>query len=100
PKATFKSMAVIGHNLALVLLLASSGLADQASEALERLNYVATALSDNNPADAMVPFDKSLPEYEKLRRYFAGLTDGFQLTNEATVTDEEHSEGETKLTLQ
>ncbi|MGA8028510.1 MAG: hypothetical protein WB992_15305 [Bryobacteraceae bacterium] len=85
---------------ALFLLLACSARADQAAAVLEQINHVARALSDGNPADAMTPFDKSLPQYETLRNYFSGLTDAYQLTNEATVTDEQDAENETKLKLQ
>ncbi len=85
--------------LALLGLLAVPSPADRAADVLAQLNHVATALTDGNSADAMSPFDKSFPDYEKLRNYFDGLTSAFQLVNEVNVTDEQDSETETKVTL-
>lgn len=93
-------MAAIAPRVALVLMLAFAARADQSAAALEQINHIASALSDGNPADAMAPFDKSLPQYEMLRNYFSGLTDAYQLSNEATISDEQDGENETKLTLE
>ena len=47
----------------------------------------------------MTPFDKSFPKYEKLSDYFVGLASAFQIDNEVSVTDEEDTDTETKLTV-
>jgi hypothetical protein len=74
--------------------------ADRAQDVLSTINYVATALAGDNAADAMTPFDKSFPNYVKLRDYFAGLTDGWQIVNEVDVTDEEDSATQSNVTVQ
>ena len=77
---------------ALLLASTSSAGADQPAEIRARLHDVATALTDRNPAGAMTPFSKSLPEYERLRRYFDGLTEAFSIVNEVDVLDEQDTE--------
>jgi len=85
----------------LVLTLFSLPLqADRAHDVLSTINYVATALAGDNAADAMTPFDKSFPNYVKLRDYFEGLTDGWQIVNEVDVTDEEDSATQSNITVQ
>ncbi len=74
--------------------------ADQAHDVLRAINHVATALTGGNPADAMIPFDKSCPNYTSLQDDFIALTSGYELSNEADVTDEADSPKETTLTLQ
>ncbi len=74
--------------------------ADRAQDVLSTINYVATALAGDNATDAMTPFDKSFPKYAKLRDYFAGLTDGWQIVNEIDVTDEEDSATQSNVTVQ
>ena len=85
-------MAVIERRTALFVMLfaiASAGLrADQATELRARLGNVANALSAGNAAEAMAPFSKSFKDYEKLRRYFTGLTDAFAIENEVDVLEE------------
>jgi len=65
-----------------------------------QVSYVASALTAGNPADAMSPFDKSVPGYDKLRGYFSGLTGAFELTNQLEVTEEQDSKDEATLTLE
>jgi hypothetical protein len=104
-------MPAIGHRLTLhraapITALALSLFvlplkADRAQDVLSTINYVATALAGDNAADAMTPFDKSFPNYVKLRDYFAGLTDGWQIVNEVDVTDEEEdSATQSNVTVQ
>ena len=93
-------MAAIARKLFLACAFAVTAVADQAHDVLRVINHVATALTDGNPSDAMVPFDKSFPNYTALQNDFIGLTDAFQLSNEADVTDEDDSPAETTLTLQ
>ncbi len=45
------------------------------------------------------PIDKSFANYDKLRNYFEGLANSFQLSNGVEITDEQDSENETKLTV-
>jgi hypothetical protein len=74
--------------------------AERAQDILSTINYVATALAGDNAADAMTPFDKSFPNYVKLRDYFAGLTDGWQIVNEVDVMDEDDSATQSNVTVQ
>ncbi|MGH9583916.1 MAG: hypothetical protein ACRD4O_13370 [Bryobacteraceae bacterium] len=95
-------MAVIAPRVVAALaaaLLAVALRADQTSDALAEVNRVATALSANNPAEAIAQFDQSYPDYDKLKNYFIGLTGAYTITNEATILDERDSPGVAILTL-
>lgn len=85
--------------LAVLGIFTALGRADRAADVLAQLNHVATALTDGNGLDAMSPFDKSFPDYQKLSNYFDGLTSSFQLVNEAKIADEQDTDTETKLTV-
>ena len=92
-------MAAIGRSsLVYLLALAATGLGAETPRA--QVSYVASALTAGNPADAMTPFDKSFPAYEKLRGYFSGLTGAFQLTSQLEVTEEQDSSEEATLTVE
>jgi hypothetical protein len=92
-------MAAIARSPVVFLLaLAAAGLGAEMPRA--QVSYVASALTAGNPADAMTPFDKSFPAYEKLRGYFTGLTGAFQVTNQLEVTEEQDSPDEATLTLE
>lgn len=80
-------------------MFAVRGRADRAADVLAQLNHIATALTDGNAVDAMSPFDKSLADYDKLSKYFDGLTNAFQLVNEVDISDEQDTETESKLTV-
>jgi hypothetical protein len=86
--------------IALLLSLALAMSADQAHDVLEVINHVATSLTDGDPSDALSQFSKSYENYNKLREYFSGLTDAFQISNEADVLDEQDKPDETSLVLQ
>ena len=73
--------------------------AERTADVLATVNYVAAALSSDNPIDAMRPFDKSFVNYVKLRDYFSGLTDSSQLVNDVDVTDEQDSAAESSVTV-
>jgi hypothetical protein len=73
--------------------------ADQASDLRTLLSDIAVALTSGDPASALEPFSKSLPDYNKLRDYFSGLTSAFDIVNEVDVTDEQDSPHETKATV-
>lgn len=91
-------MAAIARSpMVFLLALAAAGLGAEMPRA--QVSYVASALTAGNPADAMTPFDKSFPAYDKLRGYFSGLTGAFQLTNQLEVTEEQDSPDEATLTL-
>jgi hypothetical protein len=95
-------MAATGRrSFQFILLLVSVTLcrADQAHDVLQVINRVTTALTANNPADAIAPFDKSFAGYETLADYFANLTSSYAVSNEADIVDETDSGNETKLTL-
>jgi hypothetical protein len=91
-------MAAIGHSLLVFVALAAAGLGAELPRA--QVSHVASALTAGNAADAMSPFDKSLPDYEKLRGYFSGLTSAFQLTSQLEVTEEQDSDDQATLTLE
>lgn len=59
--------------------------------------YVASALSGGNPSDALGPVDKSFKDYDKLRDYFAALTQAYEIVSDVEITDEDDRETETKL---
>jgi hypothetical protein len=93
-------MAVIGPRLCFLFGLAAfTTTADQPHDVLQAINQVANGLTSGNPADALGPFDKSLPNYVTLENEFIGLTQSYLITNEVDVLDEEDSAGDTKLTL-
>jgi hypothetical protein len=94
-------MAATARRLCFLLVLpAGIAMADQSHDVLRAINQVATALTANNPSQALVPIDKSLANYNTLENEFIGLTSAYQITNEAEVLDEEDtSSSETKLTL-
>jgi hypothetical protein len=73
--------------------------ADEAADVRAQLGAIATALTAGNPAEAMMPFDKSYADYDKLSNYFAGLTNAFQIVNNVSVTDEDDAAAESKLTV-
>jgi hypothetical protein len=92
-------MAAIGHS-SLVGLLVLAATALRADTPREQVSYVASALTAGNASDAMTPFDRSIADYEKLRSYFSGLTNAYQLTNQLEITEEEDSSEEATLTLE
>ena len=92
-------MAAIGPS-SLVCLLALAAACRGAETPRAQVSYVASALTAGNAADAMTPFDKSFPAFEKLRGYFSGLTGAFQLTNQLEVTEEQDADEEATLTLE
>ncbi len=85
--------------VSLVLLLAGTLPlhADRAADVRAQISYVAAALGNGNPTDALGPFDKSCKDYQKLKDYFQALTNGFDVTSEVEILDEQDEEAETKL---
>ncbi len=83
---------------ALALMFAMPLDGDRAADARAQISHIATALTSGDPADAMTPFDKSFPDYQKLSDYFQGLS-ASQIENEVDVLDEDDTEAETKLTV-
>lgn len=81
----------------LLLGLSFSLRADRPEDIRAQVVYVASALSGGNPSDALAPFDKSCKDYGKLRDYFLGLTQAYQVASEVEVTDEDDRETETQL---
>ncbi len=81
----------------LLLGLSFSLRADRPEDIRAQVVYVASALSGGNPSDALGPFDKSFKDYGKLRDYFAGLTQSYQVVSEVEIKDEDDRETETKL---
>lgn len=94
-------MAATGAKVAAVFaFLCVPAFADRAADVLAQLAYAANALSNNNPSDAMEPFDKSCPNYDQIKDFFNGLTNSYAIRNEIDVADEDDSaESETKITI-
>ncbi len=96
-------MAAIGLRSKLaptLLVLLSATLpcfADRASDVRARITYVASALANGNPDDAITPFDKAMLGYSKLQSYFAALTDSFDVVSEVEITDEDDGEQQTTI---
>jgi len=72
--------------------------ADRPASVRAQISYIGTALTAGNAADAMVPFDKSFTDYERLRGYFLGLN-AFQVENEFDIVDEQDTADDSKLTV-
>jgi hypothetical protein len=68
------------------------------SNARAQVAAVAEALSSGDAADAMTHFSRSLPDYDKVRRYFEGLS-AFQIENQLNITEEDDSEKCVGLTI-
>lgn len=85
--------------LALGLLFPVLARPDQSSDLRTVLQRIATGLTDENPADALKPFDRSFSGYDKLGDYFNGLTASYQITNEVNVVDEQDSSDQTTATV-
>jgi hypothetical protein len=69
----------------------SAGQGGASTEARAQVAAVAQALSSGDAATAMIHFAKTAPDYEKIRRYFEGLS-AFQVENQFNITDENDSE--------
>src|SRR5947209_15527450 len=96
PKQT-RRKARIGVLLPLLLAGTLPLHADRAADARAQIAYVASALGNGNPSDALGPFDKSCKDYQKLEDYFRALTAGFEVTSEVEILDERDEEAETRL---
>lgn len=73
--------------------------ADRPGDIRAQFTYVASALADANPSDALGPFDKSFKDYGKLVDYFDALTKAFEVASEIEIKDEDDDGAETKLVL-
>lgn len=71
---------------------------DASSDARAQVTAVAEGLSAGDAAEAMTHFSKSLPDYDKLRRYFEGLS-AFQIENQLNIIDEEDADNCVSLTI-
>ena len=81
------------------LFLTSFVWADRPSDVRARVNQVASALASGSASDAMSAFDKSCPDYDKIRQYFQGLGDSFDVSNQWEIEDEQDTHTETVLTI-
>jgi hypothetical protein len=68
------------------------------SDARAQVAAVAEALTSGDAAEAMSHFSKSFADYEKLRRFFEGLT-AFQIENQLEITDEEDMANGVSMTI-
>ncbi|MDQ2711105.1 MAG: hypothetical protein M3Y24_02530 [Acidobacteriota bacterium] len=92
--ATARKLPFAGLLITTVLLAG-----DQQAEIRSQLSDVGSALTGSNPADAMTPFSKSFPDYNKLRNYFTGLTSAFSIVNEIDVLDEADTDKDSTATV-
>ena len=96
-------MAAIGRKLTtfswavLLSVCASPMWADRPGDVRAQVTYVATALASGNPTDALNPFDKAMPDYDKLSEYFAALTSSYDVVSEIEIGDEDDQEKETTV---
>ncbi|HEX4749908.1 MAG TPA: hypothetical protein VH302_10235 [Bryobacteraceae bacterium] len=65
--------------------------ANPSSSARQQVAAVAEALSAGDATEAMTHFAKTLPDYEKVSKYFDGLA-AFQVENQIDFTDEDDSD--------
>ncbi len=98
-------MAATGHRsyrfprFTIIAVLSCTLRADQAQDVRARFSQIATALTAGNAAEAMIPFDKSYPDYARLSGYLTGMTGAFQVENEVSVTNEEDTLTESKVSI-
>jgi hypothetical protein len=84
---------------ALGLVLTRSLRADHSVHVLRILNQVATALDAGNAAEALIPFDKSMPGYSRLEDYFVALASEVSAHSDIDLLDETDSETESKVVV-
>jgi hypothetical protein len=98
-RSVLRAMRFVG---VLVLLVSAASFARQSSEASSdaraQVAAVAESLTSGDPSGAMTHFAKSYSDYEKLRRYFEGLS-AFQVENQLDITDEEDTTNSVSLTI-
>lgn len=101
--ATGRRAAAFLRSISAIVLVGcmattTSALADASSDARAQVAEVAEALTSGDAAEAMTHFSKSFADYEKLRRYFEGLS-AFQIENQLDITDEEDTANSIFLTI-
>lgn len=100
-------MTAIGFNRGLFALLwavmampaAPLCADDRTQEVLNTIHYVAVSLSEGNGTDAMTPFEKSTPGYDKLASYFEALADQARVQSDVELIEESGSDTESKVSL-
>lgn len=93
-------MRVIVLNLAfLVAAAATTGLADTHAEVVDLFASMTSALSDDNTAGFMAAFDKSMPDYDKLRSYIAGLIGEAEIASHVDPVKDEGDESKRSVDL-
>jgi hypothetical protein len=68
-------------------------------EIMPSIQYVAASLSEGNGTDAVSPFDKSTPGYDKLTSYFEALTDQARVQSDVELIDESGSDTDRQVTV-
>ena len=68
-------------------------------DVLDVFAVIAAALSDGSGARAMSSFDKSVPEYSRLREYLYVLAEGWQTSCSIEVIDFKEEQGVARLKL-
>lgn len=101
--ATARSALRAIECMVVLVLLASAGAStrqssDASTDARAQVAAVAEALTSGDPAGAITHFAKSYRDYEKLRRYFEGLS-AFQVENQLDITDEDDTDTSVSLTI-
>lgn len=88
-----------GVRLLLVLVLAGSLGAQQSKAIYRQVASVATSLTAGSASEALLPFDKSCPGYERLRDDFTALVNAYQLVNQVEILEQNIVGSEATLTV-
>ena len=95
-------MRVIGLRARTLLLLvagASLALADPHSDIVNLLGNMAANLANDNPAGFMAGFDKTMPDYDKLRASIDALVAEAQITSEIEPVKDEGDDARRSVDL-
>jgi hypothetical protein len=98
-------MAVTGPKLfrpVAVLLLGLSSLVaqpDHSREVRAEMAYVAAALANGNPTDALTRFEKTMEGYDTLADSLKALTESYDLTSQLEILNEEDGASDSTLKL-
>ena len=82
-------MRAIVLSLAILAVVVPLARADTHADIVDLFASMTSALSDDNPAGFMAAFDKTMPDYEKLRGYITGLIGQAEITSNVNPVKDE-----------
>jgi len=85
--------------LPLLLVLAGTLAAQQSKAIYRQVSNVAASLTAGDAAEAMMPFDKSFADYDKLRDDFIALTTAYRISNQLEILVQNIAGQEATLTV-